>query len=256
MRIEESILIPKILTFVANKKNQMRNILLLFLFPFLSNCKSEPSVKQMPQLFADYYVRYLQTERQIKAHAAFYEGDSIRTTRPVQFSTDVIFQGNVMEPRQLSASTIRYIYNGGGDYAPGGFVFQHPDLSGKTQQRVLKMSPIENFAINGTAVRSQGITLDIQTAPFQASESLVLFFTNVRTNQAFSLEYKGLIDLPLKILPGELQNLQAGKYSLYLVKKQTVTEKSGSTDITAQVEFYSKPIEVKLEDGGNRGIGE
>lgn len=220
--------------------------LLLGMVILLNSCKSDKTTEKIPHLFADYYVRYLETERQIKAHAAFYEGDSVRTARPVQFNATVSFQGNPMNPRQLQPNTIRYIYNGTGDYAADGFTFQYQDLSGKNRKQVLQMTPIEDFSITGEASRSKGLTLNIQSAPFRENETLILFFTNVSNNQAYSLEYKGLIDLPLLIEPGELQGMTPGKQVLYLVKKQFNTAKEENIDLTSSIEFYSKTIEIQI----------
>lgn len=227
----------------------MRIILLLGIILFLNGCKSDKTPEKTPHVFADYYVRYLETERQIKAHAAFYEGDSVRTARPLQFTSSVLFQGDPMNPRNLPPNTIRYIYNGTGDYAPTGFTFQYQDLAGKNQKQVLQMTPISDFSVTAEASRSKGLTLNIQSAPFQENESLILFFTNLSNNKAYSLEYKGLIDLPLIIAPSELEGITPGKQSLYLVKKQSNSLKAANMDITTTVEFYSKTIEVQIQKG-------
>jgi hypothetical protein len=219
----------------------------LFIILFaLNSCKSDQAPEKTPHLFADYYVRYLETERQLKAHAAFYEGDSVRTARPVQFNSTVRFQGDPMNPRHLSPNTIRYIYNGGGNYTADGFTFQYEDLNGKNQQQVLQMAPIEDFSITGEASHSKGLSLNIKSAPFRENESLVLFFTNVSNNQAYSLEYKGVIDIPLLIAPGELEGITPGKHVLYLIKKQMNTLKVENMDITSSIEFYSKTIEIPI----------
>lgn len=224
----------------------MSRILLLGILLFFNSCKSDKTTEKIPHLFADYYVRYLETGRQIKAHAAFYEGDSVRTARPVQFNSTVRFQGDPMNPRQLPPNTIRYIYNGIGDYAANGFTFQFQDMNGKNRQQVLKMAPITDFSITSEASRSKGLTLNIQSTPFQENESLILFFTNVRTNQAYSLEYKGLVDVSLVIAPNELATITPGKHVLYLVKKQINTLREDNLDATTAVEFYTKTIEIQI----------
>lgn len=224
----------------------MRIILLLSVVFILSNCKSDKNTEETPHLFADYYVRYLETERQIKAHAAFYEGDPIPTARPIQFNSTVYFQGEPMNARRLPPNTIRYIYNGVGEYLPSGFTFQYQDPNNKTRKEVLKMSSIEDFSIRNEASISKGLTLDLQSTPFQENESLVLFFTNLGNNQAYSLEYKGLIDNPLFVEPTELEKLTPGKYILYLVKKQETILQKENTDVSTTVEFYSKTIEIQI----------
>ena len=65
-------------------------------------------------------------------------------------------------------------------------------------------------------------------------------------NQAYSLEYKGVIDIPLLIAPGELEGITPGKHVLYLIKKQMNTLKVENMDITSSIEFYSKTIEIPI----------
>lgn len=233
----------------------MRKLLHLLLFVILlaachrdkSNANTDTTNDHTNTFFAQYYVRYLQEERQIKAHVAFFEGDSLPTARPVQFQGDVIFQGQPMQPRQLPPRTIRYLYNGVGDYALNSFIFQYQDNSGKTRQQMLQMAPIESFSVNIEASRSRGMELTVQTAPFQTDESLVLFFTNLTDHQSYTIEYKGLIDNPLLITPQEMGNITPGKYLLYLIKRQRMTNRSERTEITTEIEFYSKTIEIQIK---------
>ncbi len=233
----------------------MRKLLHLLLFVILlaachrdkSNANTDTTNDHTNTFFAQYYVRYLQEERQIKAHVAFFEGDSLPTARPIQFQNEVIFQGQNMQARQLPPRTVRYIYNGVGDYASKGFIFQYQDSTGKTQQQVLQMAPIADFSLNAAASRSKGMELSLESPPFLNNESLVLFFTNVADNQAYTIEYKGLIDNPLFIAPEEMGGITPGKYLLYLVKKQLTTDLVEKSEITSEVEFYSKTIEVQLK---------
>ncbi len=226
----------------------MRVGLLLAVIFLVNSCKSDKPTEKAPHFFADYYVRYLEAEHQIKAHAAFYEGDSVRTARPLQWTSTVRFQGDPMNPRELPPNTIRYIYNGEGDYAKDGFTFQYQDLTNKNRKQVLQMSPIEDFSIDEAASQAKGMHLNIKSAPFKENESLILFFTNVSNNKVYSLEYQGIIDLSLTVAPGELEGISPGKQALYLIKKQTNTFQEDNMDVTSSVEFYTKTVEIQVRE--------
>ncbi|MFN7116677.1 MAG: hypothetical protein ACK4TA_07730 [Saprospiraceae bacterium] len=228
-----------------------KNLLFLLVILAVTACQRDKSnadvnAAETTTFFAQYYVRYLQEEQQIKAHVAFYEGDSLPTARPIEFTDEVIFQGNTMQARQLPPRTVRYIYNGVGEYAQNGFTFQYQDNTGKTQGQQLQMAPIEDFSLNPGASRSKGMELVLKGASFLANESLVLLFTNLANNQVYSIEYKGLIDNPLFIAPEEMGALIPGKYQLYLVKKQTTTINAANKEITSEIEFYTKTKEVQI----------
>lgn len=208
-------------------------------------CQSEKTTTKVPHVFADYFVRYLESERQLKAHAAFNEGDTLQNARPITFPRGVFVQGNGMEARHLQANTIRYTYNGTADYAKDGFIFNYEDLNNKNQQDTLQMAAVEGFSVQGTA-SLQGITLAIKSMPLQTNESLILLFFNEK-NEAFSTEFKGPLDLTELTIPAaQLTGITPGKHSLYLVKKQNNLFKQNNINVTTAIEFYSKTIEIQI----------
>lgn len=227
----------------------MRYFLLFTFLGSLAACRNESSNATAgaatARLTTEFYVRYLETERQLKAHAAFTYGDSLPPLQTHHFPKGVQFQGNPMEPNQLPDRTLRYVYNGTGDYATDGFSFTYEDPSGKNRSQTLKLAPIEDFSVKGTAT-PQGLTLILKGAPFQANESLILLFLNEK-NQAFSAEFKGPFDVEeLAVPPAQLAGITSGKHFLYLVKKQITTRADGNANITSEIEFYSKTIEVQI----------
>lgn len=207
-------------------------------------CQSEQ--KAPAHIYVDYYVRYLQTEQQLKAHAAFYEGDTLETARSLTFENDVKFQGYKMLPRQVEEDrTMRYVFNGTGTY-DSTFLFQYTDTKGQAQEYKISMAPIRDFSIVGEASRDKGIVLKLEGEPFQANESLIMLFTSEK-NQSAMAEFKGPFDLEeLKVPPVQLMKVEEGKNFLYLVKKQVNSTQSGNMDITSSAEFYTKVIELQI----------
>jgi len=198
-------------------------------------------------MYADFFVRYLETEEQLKAHASFYEGDTLTTSRSVTFDNEVTFQNNAMQPRQIPEDrSFRYVYNGTGDYS-NSFTFKFPKSGLGKEEYTVSMSPIEDFAVkNGAVSLSEGMVLEIQGEPFQANESLVLLFTG-ENNVSAAAEFAGPFDVAELNVPAvQLLGVEPGKNALYLVKKQVNAEKIGSMDVTSSVEFYSKIIDVEV----------
>ena len=73
-----------------------------------TGCQDAITFKDDPQLIAEYYVRYLESDRQIKAYATFHEGDSLSNALPKTFLGGVSFRGSGMEPRAISNQITRY----------------------------------------------------------------------------------------------------------------------------------------------------
>lgn len=227
----------------------MRYLLLFTFLGCLGACRTDSADAKRgastARLSTELYVRYLETERQLKAHAAFSYGDSLPTLQTNDFPKGVLFQSKSMNPNQLPDRTLRYVYNGTGEYTPNGFVFTYEDPTGKNRTYTLKLAPIEDFSVKGTAT-PHGLTLVLKGAPFQANESLILLFLNEK-NKAFSSEFKGPFDVEeLAVPPAQLAGITPGKHFLYLVKKQITTSTDGNANITSEIEFYSKTIEVQI----------
>ncbi len=224
--------------------NPMRYIIFLAFAVMLAACQSE---KVAPKhIFADYFVRYLETERQLKVHAAFYEGDTLETARSLVFDKNVTFQGYEMNPRQIENKTMRYIFNGIGDY-DSSFLFQYTDLRGKPQEFRITMAPLRDFSVKNNEISlSKGMVLELEGEPFAANESLILLFTSERNKSAMA-EFKGPFNVKTLEVPAvQLMDVDPGKNFLYLVKKQENIQKTSTMDITSSVEYYSKTIEIQV----------
>lgn len=223
----------------------MRYFVLFLVATAFFSCQSDRS--QETPMYADFFVRYLEAEQQIKAHVSFYEGDTLTSSKPVIFDGDVTFQGNKMQPREIVENqTFRYIYNGSGAYSDA-FSFKFPKSGLGKQEYTVSMSPIEDFAVkNGTVSLSDGMVLELKGEPLQANESLVLLFTS-DNNVSIAAEFAGPFDVAELNVPAvQLFGVEPGKNTLYLVKKQTSTGRVSNVDCTASLEFYTKLIDIEV----------
>ncbi|HMO39194.1 MAG TPA: hypothetical protein PKC76_06235 [Saprospiraceae bacterium] len=210
---------------------------------FLIGCQSEQ--KSSERLFADLFVRFLETERQIKAHASFYEGDDMATAQSVTFPNEVTFQRYKMQPRQIENRTMRYVFNGTGSY-DGSFVFRYTDRQRKQREHRIVMSPIIDFAPLGDISRSRGMLLRVDSEPLQNGESIVLLFTS-EENHSGVAEFRGPRDVTQLEVPASfLQEVVPGKNYFYLVKKQRNKVEGNDINVTSNIELYSKTIVVEV----------
>lgn len=228
----------------------MRFILLALFLWSLAACRNESAHSNTNAIQAplqtEFYVRYLEAERQVKAHASFTYGDSLPALHSHQFSKGVTFQGNAMKSSQLPDQLLRYVYNGVSDYATDGFLFTYEDPHSKPRSARLKLSPIEDFSLQGNSL-SKGLILSIKGASFRDNENLVLLFLNDK-NQAFSTEIKGSFEGKSLNLPAaQLVGITPGNYFLYLVKKQIAISRDANIHMTSEIEFYTKTIKVQIE---------
>lgn len=218
--------------------------LLLGLCTTCKNAAIEQEEKP-PHWFAKYYVRYLQTERQLKAHASFLEGDSIKNAEPKRFRGGVSFQGKKMQFRDLQGKLYRYLLNEQTDYNET-FLFRHRDDNGDYWEYTMRMHPIEDFFVKDKISKSKGMTIVADGAILQSNESLVLLFSDER-NRATTLTIEGPSKtIELSIPPEQLGDLSVGKGKLYLVKKQFNEDQEEQLNASSSIEFYTKSIDIEV----------
>lgn len=218
----------------------------LCLFALLG-CKNSPiePLEKPPHWFADYYVRYLQTERQLKAHASFMEGDSLKNAEPKKFRSGVSFQGKRMELRNLNNKVFRYLLNEETNYSDA-YLFRHRDEDGNYWEYTIKMNPIGDFFVKDEISKSQGMTLIVNGGILQSNEQLVLLFSDYN-NRATNITINGPTkDIEFELTPDQLQDLEIGSGQLYLVKKQYNEDQEERLSATASIEFYTRSIEIEV----------
>ncbi len=213
--------------------------------PFLlSGCQSPAPQEEPEHRIADFYVRYLETERQLKAFASFYEGDSIRSARPLSIAGGVDFQGLDMERRSLADRGIRYTLTRTANY-PGQFSFAY-QIEGAKQQHQFTMPPLINFFFEGAVSVSRGATLVIEGEPLQATEALVLLFTD-EENKTSTISIDGPKDNnTFRLSPEQLAAIPAGPSMLYLVRKRTLIEEQPYRTVISAAEYYTKTRRLEI----------
>ncbi len=210
-------------------------------------CRNDSSGASSEPLFADFSVRYLEGEKQIRALASFMQGDSLPTARNFAPQGGVSFQGMPMEQREFPKGGVRYTYTSEAEYAPS-FLFTFKDAKGNIQQQSLPMSPIRNFSVRGIASREKGITLELDAEPIADDESLLLLFTDEQ-NRSASILLPGPFPAGSILVPKSyLQGIFPGKNQFYIVRRRTLPNRRIGLDVKSNIEFYSKTISVDIVD--------
>ena len=221
---------------------------LLFLLLFPTACRDAPEPPpDRSKMFADFFVRYLATERQLRGQASFWDGLSWTNLDPITPEGVVSFEGRKMEPRRLPGNEVRFSDTSRSDYAES-LAFRFRSTDGRYLQYELKMTPVRDFFVKGKISKSAGASLVINGGVMSKGESLVFLFTNA-DNEATALTVEGPnTDVTVQLAPAQLQNLTTGPGRLYLVKKQHKTEVHPNLELTSAVEYYTESREVVVEE--------
>ncbi|MEM1319050.1 MAG: hypothetical protein AAGG75_02275 [Bacteroidota bacterium] len=194
--------------------------------------------------FADFYIRYLQEEGQLRAEATFRKGKSLKESEPMTFSS-VFFEGGAMELRDLRNRGIRYKSERSGTYN-SNFAFKIQPESGEGEEYELGMSPVDNFTATVPFSKTKGASLSWQGDALQADEQLVAFFVD-KDNKAHLFDFKGPIANNSIVLAAEkLAAVPSGQGKLYLVKKRAQKEEKDQKQIKSLIEFYTHTVAVEL----------
>lgn len=219
--------------------------LIVVMATLLLSCEQTTKKGDAPHQYADFFVRYLSGEGQIKATASFLEGEEVKSAKPVALESGIKFQESEMEERHLPGGTIRYSTEYTGTYT-NPFVFKFRDANDNKQEYKIDMSPIEKFSIkDNTASLSNGLELMLDS-PLKKDENLILFFSD-ENKQATTVQLKGPIsNKTILIQANKIQNFHAAQYELYLVKKKKVIIDDPSLSILGNLEYYTQPIEFQV----------
>ncbi len=222
-------------------------ILLVCLILLASGCKQQENPVTEPTIFEDYFIRYLSPEEQLKAQAVFATGDSVHAITPFVPLGGVSFMGSGMEMKKISEDLIRYTQEMKASYQMG-FKFRFKNTLGTFNNYEISMMPIEDFFVKGEVNKINGINLVINGGLLSDEESLVFILSdanNVATSYTITGPTK---DFNYNIPPAIFKNFVPGTGKLYLVKKILKNESLKNREIHAEIEFYSKDLDIEITE--------
>lgn len=220
---------------------------LLFLVPACRETESPDSVPERGKVFADFFIRYLAPEQQMRGQVSFWEGLSWDNLKPLEPSGIVSFENHQMKSSRLPGDQIRFSETFLGDYEEA-LAFRFRNKDGRYLQYELKMTPVRDFFVKGKISKSTGATFVINGGIMSQEESLVFMFSDGR-QLATAITLDGpTTDIEITIPPEKLQGLSIGPGQLYLVKKQQRTESHPNLELIAAIEYYTGQREVLVEE--------
>lgn len=218
---------------------------LVFLATGLVSCIQEPGSAEQVRVYADFYVRYLKPERELKAYAAFLEGSSVENGLSKTFPGGVNFLATAMDPRQLSDATTRYQYAAKANY-PEQAQFTFLQNDGKQQRFEAALASVDSFRVQADCSKSAGLNLELFGAPLAADETLLLLFSD-STAHAYTLQQDGPLDNgKLQFTPRQLVHLPTGPLELYLVRKKLIQGLRDNYDFRFAIEYYSDVLTITM----------
>ncbi len=224
----------------------MKQVLHFLLFITLVSACQVAGNREQPILFADFYLRYLESEKQLKAEAIFSEGDSVSVSKSTSMKT-VFFNGEAMQARDLGKQGIRYRVEQRGDYR-SEYTFAFKKEGQAQLEQKLKMPAIKNIQLQGTASRSAGFTISWEGEAVGKDESLVVLFTDA-SNKAAAISIEGPSQQSsVTLTASQLDQLASGPTSMYLVKKRMERTASDHFRAVGISEFYTKSLKIDIVD--------
>ncbi len=209
---------------------------------FFNGCGTEQATEDQPKLAANFYVRYLAENQELRGQASFFQEDS--TT--LAFPGGVSFMGSGTQQKQLPNGLLRYEGKMRVPFQnPTRFAFKLPGQEAPTEVK-LSMAGIDQFSINSASL-SEGLRLSLNST-LAADESLLLLFTDPNQEVRTIVRPGPLTQADLFIPADAVALFIPGDYRMYLVKSKQIKMQIKGLDYEASIEFYSLEKEFELKE--------
>jgi len=224
----------------------MRHIILLFFAISLFACSNDTTNSTNTDIkqYADYYVRYLAGENQLKAEAVFKKGTDSSKAISVQPEGSIFLNQQKLKSFFLSKKNIRFQYEGdkilGDDY-----IFRFVKDDNTTIDYDAGLKDIKSFSISGIASKSKGITISWEGSPLSDREEIVVLITDEK-NKAATQTFQSSPNNAVTISADKLNKLSTGKGFVYLVRKNFGKEKIQDLNIKSAAEYYTDKIDLEI----------
>ena len=226
------------------------HILFFGIITFLMSCqteapKEEKSDKSKPSTFANFYVRFFQTQNKTEATAIFQNGMTQQQAKSLKIEKGVFFHNGNMVERNIPTIGTRYQAFYHGPFSETyKFQFEDP-LKGKTDH-IVEVNSISDFSFKGEISKSKGATLTWDGSPLNKNEAIVFLIQDAK-NKSRSFELKGRTNASkINIASKHLSKLELGAAKIYLVRKRSEVEQKPNLVILAETEYYTNEKEFRI----------
>ncbi len=220
-------------------------LMMLLALPTFS-CKRAPATSEAKKnYYADFYVRYLEAEKELKATASFFVGDKPENAKPWRAESGIQFNGSSMQEKKIQEGAYRYIAEIKNSEYRNNHEFVFEEEAGSNKKISPKMEALGSFSIE-EASKESGISFNVEGGVLSKTQSLVFLFSDVN-NKAYSTTINGpSTGNTFRLSPESIQQWPIGKGQIYLVKKQIDISNSGPWHVQIQQEFYSQTLDIEI----------
>lgn len=199
-----------------------------------SGCATDAPAETTASYQANFYVRYLAENQELRGQASFFQQDSTA----LELMGGVSFMGSGTQQRQLPGTLVRYEGKMRIPFQNSmRFAFKLPGEEEQTEIK-LPMEGVNDFSVT-TASISEGLRLKLNSS-LADDESLLLLFTDPN-QEARTIVRAGPFDQEELFIPADAISLfTPGEYQLYLVKSKQIQTQVKNLSYEASIEFYSK----------------
>ncbi len=217
-------------------------ILLISLCFSCNFSQKETTKKNILQV--DYYVRYLQADKQFKVNISFTEIDSTKKIMPRKME-EVLFANKVLNGKKIG-NQYRYQLATQMPFSENyGLTYRLNQT--EIDSLAIPIQAMSDFSIKkGKVSKTAGTNLMFVGDEQSSKETLVLLFSDVNNKTATIKIGNHSQNAPIIILPEQVRHLAVGKGKVYLVKKQTVQTASKNLALTGLTEYYSAVKEIEI----------
>lgn len=222
---------------------KIRYFLLSAVVLTIFGCQSNDT--QKPVLHSNCYLRFLQTEQEMKAQLILSESSDSGRVRQTELQEPPAFQGTPMKALHTGGRGAVYQAELKTTFFPEG-EFTYKDWDKNEHAFKARISSVEDFEVKDPISKANGGTLSWTGASLIAGESFILLFTGEK-GQTVSLELAGpSAGNELSIPAKELKDLPEGKAKLYLVRKKQSEINDKDQIVKIITEYYTATKELKI----------
>lgn len=215
---------------------------------FLAACSNTTAVADAQTLFVEHYVRYDDEDKTIKATATFKIGDSLRNAKPTAIADGVVLNGTPLKETKSDAGTN---YNIDGPKAKFDaayrFSFKNP-LTKKLYETEFLLAAATNIVVkNGILSKKTGGNIQWEGGALTPGEELSLRIEDSKGNNSeINIMGNGKNEANYEFRPGQLDEVTAGKVTIYVVrtKVQTIEQPDTAVKGKLQTQYFAIPISV------------
>lgn len=232
-------------------KRIMRLLLITSLLLGCLCCSPERELseeQQAEKLYAEYYIRYLQDKKQLKAEATFKRSIDVDSARSIEPNGSIFLQNVQLTPVRIDKRNLRYQKEFNRVFEPE-YNFKFVDDDEQVINHNIKMTSIPKFSIESNiGSKANGINIQWEGENLKKNEQLIILLSDAN-DKTSSFVIEGPTSKSSCVFPStRMDALSNGKGYLYLVKTQKTEVEKEDMLIHTVVEYYSDKMNIEIVD--------